>query len=169
MKKTIRNLMIAAPLATAALTLAPAAALASEPRPVIVLPPAEPKPEFDIAIPKPEPVQPKGPGDIAPAPKPDKPKGPGDITNPDPCPTHGVDCTPDDDDEPTGGNDGGDGGSDSSDDASDAFSVPTRIDAGLASSDEQSGVELTWLLASGALVTASGAAFAARNRMRRNA
>lgn len=196
MNSIIRNLVIAAPLATAALTLAPAAAMATEPGPVIVIAPVEPKPDLDLVAPAPQPepqpeldlkaadpaepkgpqdkapapkpVEPQGPGDITnPEPEPTQPEGPGDITNPQPCPTHGVDCTPDkDEDEPTGGN----GGSETSDDvdATDSFAVPTRIDAGLAA-EEQNGLELSWLLAGGALVTASGAAFAARNRMRRRA
>ena len=194
MNKTIRNLIIAAPLAAGALTLAPAAAMASEPGPVIVLPPAQPDPQPNDQIlapapqptdpkgpqdkaPAPKPSKPKGPGDLAPAPKPQgpgdlgpapkphDPKGPGDITNPKPCPTHGVDCT--DGDEPTGGDDGGNGGQGSTDPV-DSVAVPTRIDAGLAA-DEQDGFELTWLLVGGAVVTATGAGFAARNRLRRNA
>ncbi len=195
MKNTIRNMMIAAPLAVSAITLAPAAAMASEPGPVIVLPPAQPDPQpndqklapapkptepkgpgniapapkpskpkgpGDIA-PAPKPTGPKGPGDISDAPKPNDPKGPGDITNPAPCPTHGVDCTPDKDDEPTGGNGGG-----STEDV-DSLAVPTRIDAGLASQDSGNGMELTWLLAGGAMVTATGGAFVARHKLRRTA
>lgn len=189
MNTTIRNLIIAAPLATAALTMVPAAAMATEPGPVIIAQPhTDPKPELDIAAPEPEPVQPKGPQDKAPAPKPEapddkvgpkpkptQPDGPDVITNPEPCPTHGVDCTPDD--EPTGGDDpngGGNGGNDgeeknSVDDVVDTVDVPNRVDAGLASEEPQEGgLELAWLFAGGLAVTASGAAFAVRRRTRGN-
>ena len=44
-----------------------------------------------------------------------------------------------------------------------AIALPTRIDAGLAPTQPDADhLELSWLLAGGALVTASGAAFAAR-------
>ncbi|MEO6472222.1 MAG: hypothetical protein ABIR57_09830 [Aeromicrobium sp.] len=178
MNRIIRNLIVAAPLATAAFAMTPAVAMASEPGPVIVLPAdTDPQPGPDDKAPAPKPTKPKGPQDIAPAPKPkgpgdiapapkdpkgpnDKaplpkpkdPKGPGDLTSPKPCPTHGVDCTPDKD-EPA--------------DGTDSLEVPTRIDAGVAD-DEQDGIDLTWLLVGGAAVTASGAAFAARNRIRRH-
>jgi len=121
-------------------------------------PHTDPEPK-DIAIPTPEPEEPK---DIAiPTPEPEEPNGSGDLTNPDPCPTHGVDCTPDDD-EPNGGNGG------KSDEVFDSITLPTRIDAGLAS-EEQGGLDLTWLVVGGAVVTATGVGFAARNRARGNA
>jgi hypothetical protein len=202
MNATIRNLMIAAPLATAALTMVPAAAMATEPGPVIIVPPhTDPKPDLDIA-PAPKPTKPKGPSDLAPAPKPTKPKGPsdladapkpkgpkgpgdlsdapkpqdpkgpGDLTNPEPCPTHGVDCTPDKDvpdngDEPNGGNGGG---TNDAADVVDTVEVPNRVDAGLASEEQQDGgLDLAWLFAGGLAVTASGVAFAVRKRNGSNA
>ena len=87
MKTTIRNLAVAAPLAFAALTMAPVPAFASDP--VIVMPPVEPQPApMDIALPEPQPEpQPQGPGDIAqPEPGPVGPQGPGDIAQPEPGP-----------------------------------------------------------------------------------
>ena len=76
MNTTIRNLIIAAPLATAAFTMVPAAAMATEPGPVIILPPnTDPQPDLDKVAPAPKPEAPK---DKAPAPKPTKPKGPED-------------------------------------------------------------------------------------------
>jgi hypothetical protein len=193
MNTTIRNLIVAAPLATAAFTMVPAAAMASEPSPVIVLPPhTDPQPDLDIKAPAAEPKdpqdkapapkptepkgpqdlsdapKPKGPGDIAnPEPEPTHPDGPGDITNPEPCPTHGVHCTPDED-EPNGGNGGGEE-KDSVDDVVDSVKLPNRIDAGLASEEQDGGLDLAWLFAGGLAVTASGAAFAVRRRTRSNA
>ena len=153
MNTTIRNLIVAAPLATAALTLVPAAAMASEPGPVIVMPHhVDPQPDLDKLAAAPKPVDPK---DKVVAPEPSKPKGPGDITNPQPCPTHGVDCTPNDD-----------GGSkDSVDDAAGTVELPTRVDAGLAAEEPAAGeLDLAWLFAGGLAVTASGVALAVRKR-----
>lgn len=181
MNTTIRNLMIAAPLATAALTMVPAAAMASEPGPVIIVQPhTDPQPDLDIAAPDSEPVKPKGPQDkaplpkpeapddkVGPAPKPTQPDGPDDITNPEPCPTHGVDCTPDGD-EPNG-DDGGES-KNSVDDVVDTVQVPNRVDAGLASEEQQDGgLDMAWLFAGGLAVTASGVAFAVRKRTGGNA
>jgi hypothetical protein len=189
MNRTIRNLMIAVPLATAALTMTPGVAMADEPTPIIATPeptdPGDPMPdpEFDIALP--EPTDPQGPDDIA-IPEPDPgpqgpddlgtpqddpthPDGPGDLTAPKPCPTHGVDCTPDDGDDSD--NDGSEGDNPTGNKPHvvvDSVALPTRIDAGEAS-DRETGMELSWLLASGAIVTASGAAFAARRRARSRA
>ena len=207
MNTTIRNLIVAAPLAFAALTMTPGVASADDmvivlppadphPGPVIALPEPEPTPDpvpvpqgpGDIALPEPGPVGPQGPGDLtnpepgpgpqgpddltAPEPDPTHPDGPDDLTAPEPCPTHGVVCGGEDVPE---GEDGGDGGSDGEGEHgapapsfdTDSIAVPTRIDAGAGSSD-QDGLELSWLLASGALVTVSGAAFAAK-RARRTA
>ena len=189
MNATIRNLIIAAPLATAALTMVPAAAMATEPGPVIIVQPVDPdpEPELDIKAPAPKPVEPKGPQDKAPAPKPEapddkvgpapqptQPDGPDVITNPEPCPTHGVDCTPDDEpkggDEPNGGN-GGESGEErnSVEDVNDTVELPNRVDAGLASQEQDGGMELAWLFAGGLAVTASGVGFAVRRRVRGNA
>ncbi|TNM36442.1 hypothetical protein FHP29_20090 [Nocardioides albidus] len=48
---------------------------------------------------------------------------------------------------------------------SDAVPVPTRIDAG-AGATEEGGLELSWLLASGGIVTAAGSALAGRRLVR---
>ncbi|KAA1399225.1 hypothetical protein [Aeromicrobium ginsengisoli] len=195
MNATIRNLIVAVPLATAALTMVPAAAMATEPGPVIIVPPhTDPQPDLDIKAPAPKPevpedkapapkpADPKGPGNLSdapkpegpddkvgPAPKPNDPKGPGDLTNPEPCPTHGVDCTPDSD-EPNDGDDGESKNSvDDVVDTRDTVELPNRIDAGLASEQQDAGLDLAWLFAGGLAVTASGAAFAVRRRTRGNA
>ena len=181
MNRIIRNLIVAAPLATAALTMVPTSAMASDGPIIIAQPHTDPQPPIDkIAAPEPEPVEPKDkaalpkpkpPVDdkVGPKPKPTQPDGPDVITNPEPCPTHGV-CGNDDKDGP--GN--GDGSSDdvdkvNKDQSDDSVEVPTRIDAGLAADETDSGLELTWLLAGGALVTASGAALALRARKRHTA
>jgi hypothetical protein len=159
MNTTIRNLIVALPLATAALAMTPGVAQADGP--VIVLPPpgGDPQgPVIGIPTPDDDPVHPTGPGDL---------------TAPQPCPTHGV-CGGNDGDGGSGDNNGsGDnGGHDSGEghhgtqagnqDVT-SIALPTRIDAGFAPAQQNdNGLDLTWLLASGALVTASGAAFAAR-------
>lgn len=190
MNSTIRNLIIAAPLATAALTMVPTSAMATDgPVNIIAQPHTDPEPPVDkIAIPKPKPPvepndkialpEPKPPVDdkVGPKPKPTQPDGPDVITNPEPCPTHGS-CGNDDKDGP---NNGGGGGDDSSDDttpantvnkiqADDTVDLPNRIDAGLAAEQSDGGLDLAWLLAGGALVTASGAALALRTRKRQTA
>ena len=149
MNTTIRNLIVALPLATAALAMAPGAAMADD-GPVIVLPP----PSGD----------PQGPVIANPTPHQD-PTGPGDLTAPQPCPTHG-DCGHDGGGNGDGGDKGGQGGQHHTGPDVDSIALPTRIDAGLAPAQHEgdNGLELSWLLASGALVTASGAAFAARRR-----
>lgn len=177
MNTTIRNLMIAAPLATAALTMVPAAAMASEPGPVVIVQPhTDPQPDLDIVA-APESVKPKGPQDkaplpmpeapddkVGPAPKPTQPDGPDVITNPQPCPTHGVDCPPDKD-EPTDGDEPNGGESKSSvDDVVDTLQLPNRVDAGLAAAQQDEGLDIAWLFAGGLAVTASGVAFAVRKR-----
>jgi hypothetical protein len=151
-RTVIRNLIVALPLAAGAITMAPGVAMADD-GPIIGLPPPSGDPEGPvIGIPEPEPTHPDGPGDL---------------TAPQPCPTHG-DC---------GGSNGGGEDGDQPADKPDVHNVgglqpksevehvalPTRIDAGLAPvQQDENGLELTWLLAGGALVTASGAAFAAR-------
>ncbi|KQV74956.1 hypothetical protein ASC61_08075 [Aeromicrobium sp. Root344] len=186
MNRIIRNLIVAAPLATAALTMVPTSAMATDGPIIIAQPHTDPQPPIDdIAIPEPKPPvdpkdkialpKPKPPVDpkdkVAPKPKPTHPDGPGDITNPAPCPTHGT-CGNDDDDKD--GPDNGGGKDDSSDDkpvadvaevpATDTVELPTRVDAGLADEQTDGGLELVWLLAGGALVPASGAAIALRAR-----
>jgi hypothetical protein len=155
--------------------------------------PTQPKGPGEVSHGKPKPTHPKpnhpqGPGDISPAPKPGHPDGPGDITSPEPepthpdgpgdlsapkpCPTHGVDCTPDNGDkgdQPQGNGGNGGGSTDASHTEDATFATPTRVDAGTASAADQhgeNGLELSFLLAGGALVTVTGAAFAARKRAR---
>lgn len=174
MNTTIRNLIVALPLAAGALAMTPGVAQADGP--VIVLPP----PGGD----------PQGPVIANPTPghDPVNPTGPGDLTAPQPCPTHGV-CGNGGNgggSGETGGNGGGNGGqghqshhgqhgqhgSDSNpgtqgaDHKVSAIALPTRIDAGLAPAahEEHADLELAWVLASGALVTATGATLAARRR-----
>jgi hypothetical protein len=161
MNTTIRNLIVALPLAAAAVTMAPAVAMADN---------------GDITQPLPG-GDPQGPVIANPTPDPQpQPHGPGDLTAPQPCPTHGVVC---------GGNGGNGGQGGESGKGGDqghgtttgtghptgqvhSIALPTRIDAGLGPVPDEGtdGLELTWLLAGGAVVTASGAAFAARRRAR---
>lgn len=99
------------------------------------------------------------------------PDGPGGITNPDPCPTHGggPECTPDEPTQPTEPTQPAEpeievqssGGLHPQAEVKPVV-LPTRVDAGLAPATEDGGLNLAWTLAGGALVTASGAAFAAR-------
>lgn len=199
MNSIIRNLIVAVPLATAALMAAPGVAHADG-NDVIVMAPngGDPKP-FDIAVPAPEPTQPDGPGELsngAPKPthpKPNHPTGPGDITSPTPGPdqphdgpgdltdnphcTHG--CGEDVPDDKSGPNPQDEGCFEGCDlpetpevdppSADRDFTTPTRVDAGLAdAATEDSGEHtLSFVLLGGALVTATGAAYAARARTRR--
>lgn len=154
--------------------------------------PVDPQGPGEIAQPDvdPEPHPqpgPQGPGEIAqPEEDPEVPDdkdgpnhdepvdhdGPGEITNPDPCPTHGggPECTPDEQgDEPTEPTEPAEpkievnnGGGLHPTSTVKPVVLPTRVDAGLAPATEDGGLNLAWTLAGGALVTASGAAFAAR-------
>lgn len=199
MNRIIRDLIIAAPLATVALTMAPGVANAETPAPtpgpVIVLPaePGDPGPK-DIAIPAPVPPQDIAnpdpapepdpepvPDDKAPAPHEDPvPEGPDEITDVPGC-THGCgeDQTPEfpldggcfedcDLPEEPGAEDTEDTKEIDDTEVASFYTTPTRIDAGLGA-NEDDGLQLTWLLASGALVTVGGAAFVARKRARSNA
>jgi len=193
MNSKIRTLMIAVPLATAALTIGtPGLAMASDqPGPVIVMPvEGDPKP-MDIAVPTPTPEpQPEVPDDKAPVPQDDEPApqdppiGPDDVTDVPDC-THGCDGedVPDDKDGPNDGEEPGDfpldqgcfEGCDLPEDPQDvdpevkSIAIPTRVDAGLADGSTGAGAELSWLIAGVGLVTASGAAYAARTRTRSRA
>jgi hypothetical protein len=71
MNRTIRNLVVAAPLVLVGITAAPAAAMADGFD--IAIPEPKPEPPKDIAIPKPDP-KPDFP--LADAPKPPAPKPP---------------------------------------------------------------------------------------------
>jgi len=168
MNTTIRNLLVALPLAAATVTLTQGVALAD----------THPSGPGTITAPTPGPI---GPGDLAnPTPGPTPPTGPGDLTAPQPCPTHGVVCGggsgndgDDHGDHGDGGNSGNGGGShhhgsQGGDQAISSIALPTRVDAGLAPAvhqDGDEGLELSWLLAGGALVTASAAGLAARRRV----
>jgi hypothetical protein len=157
MNTTIRNLIVALPLATAALAMTPGVAQADGP--VIVLPPPGGDPQGPVIA------------NPTPAPQP-QPHGPGDLTAPQPCPTHGVCGDHGDEGGKTDGGSGDNGGHDGGhkpqgnqggDTKVSSIALPTRIDAGLApATQEDPDLQLTWMLAGGALVTASGAAFAAR-------
>ena len=91
MNRIIRNLIVAAPLATAALTMVPTGAMASDGPIIIAQPHTDPQPPIDdIAIPEPvEPKdkialpKPKPPVDdkLGPKAKPTQPDGPDVITN----------------------------------------------------------------------------------------
>ena len=146
--------------------------------------PVEPKPQGpgDLAQPEPGPVDPKpqGPGDIAqpdpgPVVDPDVPQGPGDVADAPGCPTHGG-CgdAPEQDgtpkvpgaDEPTDAADDGVRPTSSTRTAADTVAlaeqvrVPSRIDAGVAPSDESLALE--WLLVGGTLAGLVGAGLVAR-------
>ncbi|MCW2800496.1 MAG: hypothetical protein JWQ70_1968 [Aeromicrobium sp.] len=168
MNRTIRNIIVAAPIATFALTMTPGTAMAFGPQPPIGIPTPDPHPGPKDKAPKPQPKKPNGPGDLAiPKPKPVQPKpgnnNPGGqptgtagaddangkatdtesaITVPDACLTHDLECN---------------------------ASAPVEKVAAAAAQDDEDGVELAWLLAGGALVTVSGVAFAARKRSHRAA
>lgn len=149
MKHTIRTLVLAAPLATVALTMGATSAMADPVGPgvgVLAQPTGhgDPKPIDKVALPDDDPTP--GPGAD-------------DLTSVPPCPTHG-----------TCGKDSGDKDSADEDDqpsTGDDIARPTRVDAGTGSSDE--GLDLAWMLAGGALVTVSGAAYAARRVARTRA
>lgn len=145
MNRTIRTLIAAAPIAVAAVSMTAAPALAETP--------VHPgfNPGLEIAQPTVDPES-EIPGDLTnpetgPVVNPDIPPGPGDLTNPQPCPTHGV-CGSSDDDDP-----------EEVDSSDEDFDLPKRIDTGAPS---DGGLDLAWLLAGGAVVTAAGTAFAAR-------
>jgi hypothetical protein len=154
MKRTISTLALAAPLATIAIAFGGTPAMAEPAGPEnITLPiPSDPEPGPELDDKAPLPVDP------------DEPNVPDDKKGPPQCPLHGP-CGDGPDDEKDPGDDDGDKKDDDGD--KDGFKKPTRIDAGAGSSDD--GMELTWLLAGGALVTVSGAAFAANRRARATA
>jgi hypothetical protein len=186
MKRTISTLALAAPLAIAALSLGSAPAMAETPGPS----------SDKIAAATPGPVNPHlphGPGDTAaPADDPDPeplPDGPDDkVSIPQPCPTD-EDCTKDPGDEvphPTPCGTPGDredppvedepepttlsavpADEDEDEPGDDVIPRPNCIDAGAASSEES--LDLTWLMVGSGLITATGAAYAVRRRMRTEA
>lgn len=159
-----------------------------EPEPQPDPPAPEPQGPGDIALPD-DGDGPKGPGDITNPEDDPKPDGPGDITNPeggdDPTGPDDI-AIPEPGDQPEdvpadkGGKGGkGDQGKDGKGDKdldvvntggliADEVPVPSRIDAGAASTTEgEQGMELMWVLAGGGVVTAAGAAFARQRLARR--
>ena len=153
MKRIVSTLALAAPLATVALSLGATPAMAEPAGPESLSLPIAPDPE-------------PGPGiddEKAPLPEdPERPDGPGEIKDKDPCPLHGP-CGdgPGDEEIP------GDEGEKDPDEPGDDFKKPNRIDAGTGSTD--GGMELAWLMAGGGLITATGAAYAVRSRVRARA
>ncbi len=164
MNRTIRNLVVAAPLATIALTLVPVGAATAGPNGpnVIAIPKGgnDPHPgPKDIAIPKPKP---KGPKDIAiPEPKPKGPqdKAPKPAAKPQapeaaPAPASNVDAD-------SAVVVSAKGSPDSIDRSDDLFA---GAETELVAQESEGGIDLTWLLVGGGVITASGVAFAARKR-----
>jgi len=179
MKRTVSTLALAAPLAIAALSLGAAPATA-EP----VGPGSDRLSSTDIGPVNPH--LPPGPGDEIqpldgpdPDPGPDGPDGPdlpdepdlpevpGDkVANPTPCGTPDRGEDPPEEDEPKPSTvaelEPADEGEDEPGD--EIIPLPTCIDAGAGATAE--GMELGWLMAGSGLITATGAAFAARRRFR---
>lgn len=159
MKRTLTHLLIAVPMATAALTIGAGATAHAE------IPPG-PK---DIAIaPKP-----KGPKDIADAPKPQKPQGPKDLAQPkaqpkpQPKPAQPKPAQPQEKIAPKAQNEEAvvamqmrpiDFGS-----AFHTIDHPVEIKA-----SSSGDADLTWYLIGGALVAATSVAAASRMAQRRN-
>lgn len=149
-----------------------------------------PKPPKDIANPEPQPEPgPQVPDDKAPVPpKDDEPEVPDhndEITDVPDC-THGCDEDPTPDfpldsgcfegcdlpEEPQDGTPGKNAGAPEAPQEETGIAVPTRVDAGLDSlttSQDENGIDLSFVLIGGALVTATGAAYAARARRRQGA
>ena len=150
MNRTIRNLIVAAPLATIALTVIPVGAATAGPNdqdlPIVIKPkggdPLPPKPKFDDDLPlkpAPKPTQPD-PKPTQPAPK---PQGGGQVV----VPPKAADKT----DEVT--------------EVVDQSGGLTPAETTQSSDTSDNGMDLTWLLVGGGVVTASGIAFAARKRL----
>ena len=164
MNRTIRTLIVAAPLATIALTVVPISAATAGPNGPDVLvikpkggDPLPPKPQDKAPKPKPQP--PKGPDKLAiPTPKPQPPKGPG-VKAPKPQGQGAAAPTADDTADVTSAK-----GSADSIDRNDNPVVSGPAETELVADDNGGGVDLTWLLVGGGIVTASGIAFAARKR-----
>ena len=172
MNRTIRNLVIAVPLATVGLTMVNVAAATAGPNgPVIIIQPnggdPEPKPDFPIK----DAPKPKGPQDKAPLPKPKpKDKAPKPAVKPQPntgvqvaapkaAPKTDVATTTVASVEVISAH-----GSADSIDRSDVLFVSGPAETKLAADTTDDSMDLTWLLIGGGIITASGAAFAARKR-----
>ncbi len=163
MNRTIRNLVIAAPLVLVGITAAPAAAMADGFD--IVLPPNDGDPEQPPQDKAPLP-QPKPPQDKAPLPQPKPPQ----------------DKAPLPQAQPNGGTDASAPvvkdaktkkeakkvvsakGSPDSIDRNENLFVAGPAEVELVADNNNGGMDLTWLLVGGGVVTASGIAFAARKR-----
>ena len=191
MKRTISTLALAAPLAIAALSLGSAPAMAETPGPssdtisssdigpvnphlphgpVDKIGPIDPDPEPD---PEPDPV-PDGPDDKVSIPQPcpaqgDCGDGPDEVPNPTPCGTpEDRGDEPQDEDEPEPTTLSAVPADEDEDEPGDkVIPRPNCIDAGAASSEEN--LDLTWLMVGSGLITATGAAYAVRRRMRTEA
>ena len=151
MNRTIRTLIVAAPLATIALTVVPISAATAGPNGPDVLvikpkggDPLPPKPQDKAPKPKPQP--PKGPGVKAPKPQAQGPQ---------------VAAAPQADD--TAVMTSAKGSADSID-RNDNLVVSGPAETELVADNNGGGMDLTWLLVGGGIVTASGIAFAARKR-----
>ena len=161
MNITTRTL-IAIPMATAALTAGATAAMAQPAGPVLS--------NLDIAQPQPQPEphpQPAGPLQVdLPIGQPDPdddpgPDGPDDIANPD----HDDDDDGDNDDGDNDDGDNDDGDNDDGDkDGGNDVRRPTRVDAG---STSDGSLSISWLLGSGAMITAAGGFTARRAALKR--
>ena len=175
MNRTIRNLIIAVPLAAAGFTMVGATAATAGPNgPVIIIQPnggdPEPKPDFPIK----DAPKPKGPQDKAPLPKDNGPKDKAPKPAAKPQPQGGTQTAA-----PTAARSevetkkkaakavvevvSAKGSPDSIDRSDDLFAVGA-FETELVAQDTDGGLDLTWLLIGGGIVTASGIAFAARKR-----
>ena len=168
MNRTIRNLVIAVPLATVGLTVVNTGAAIAGPNGPVVIgqpdnDPEPPGPQDKAPLP-----QPKGPQDKAPLPQ---PKGPQDkAPKPQAQPQPGTGTAAPAEAEKTEKAEkkaktvvSAKGSPDSIDRsnlfASDAFETELVV-----AEDTDGGLDLTWLLVGGGVVTATGLAFAARKR-----
>jgi hypothetical protein len=182
MKRTVSTIALAAPLAIAALSLgaSPASAEPVGPgsdrltstdigpvNPHLPQGPLDKTQPLDDPDPDPgpdgpdvpdEPDVPDVPGDKAPNPTPcgtpdDRPEDPPEEEEPEPVPGILAELEPADEDEDEPGDK--------------VIPLPTCIDAGAGATAE--GMELGWLMVGSGLITATGAAFAVRRRLRTEA
>ena len=160
MNRIIRNLVITIPLATVGLTMVNVTAATAGPNgpDVIVIKPKggdplPPKPPKNLDLPVKDAPKPKGPNDKAPKPAP-KPQGGNEVA----AAPKAADKT-DEVVEVISAK-----GSPDSIDRNEALFVAGPAETTLVADDSDNGVDLTWLLLGGGIVTASGIAFAARKR-----
>ncbi len=168
MNRTIRNLVIAVPLATVGFTMVGTAAATAGPN----------DPNFPIAIPEkpkgpqdkaPVPPKPKQPQDKAPMPKDNGPKDKAPKPAAKPQPQGGAQAAA-----PVAKVEKADKvvvaevisakGSPDSIDRSDVLFFAGPAEATLEVAESDNGMDMTWLLIGGGLLTVSGVAFAARKR-----